>query len=109
MKKYKICDSTGTQVAILTTMRDALDFKHIRGNNNWTIKILEPLKNKQSTARQRAAVKFVEEWLDITFNGDINNFYEVSDFLSEYLDEAKQMYDEIYCEYTSYAFGKYLE
>lgn len=109
MKKYKICDSTGTQVAILTTMRDALDFKHIRGNNSWTIKILEPLKNKQSTERQKAAVKFVEEWLDITFTGNINNFYEVSDFLSEYLDEAKQMYDEIYCEYTSYAFGKYLE
>ena len=109
MKKYIIYDSTGTQVAILTTMRDALDFKHIKGNNAWTIKILEPLKNKQSTARQKGAVKFVEEWLDITFNGDINNFYEVSDFLSEYLDEAKQMYDEIYCEYTSYAFGKYLE
>ena len=109
MKKYIIYDSTGTIVAILTTMRDALDFKHIRGNNTWTIKIIEPLKNKQSTARQKGAIKFVEEWLNITFTGNINDFYEVSDFLSEYLDEAKQMYDEVYNEYTSYIFSKYFE
>ena len=93
MKKYIIYDSTSTIVATLTTMRDALDFKHIRGNNTWTIKIIEPLKNKQSTEKQKSAVKFVEEWLNITFTGNINDFYEVSDFLSEYLDEAKQMYD----------------
>lgn len=109
MKKYTIYDSTGTIVATLTTMRDALDFKHIRGNNAWTIKIIEPLKNKQSTARQKGAVKFIEEWLNITFTGNINDFYEVSDFLSEYLDEAKQMYDEVYNEYTSYIFSKYFE
>ena len=109
MKKYTIYDSTGTIVATLTTMRDALDFKHIRGNNAWTIKIIEPLKNRQSTERQKSAVKFVEEWLNITFTGNINDFYEVSDFLSEYLDEAKQMYDEVYNEYTSYIFSKYFE
>ena len=109
MKKYTIYDSTGTIVATLTTMRDALDFKHIRGNNTWTIKIIEPLRNRQSTARQKGAIKFVEEWLNITFTGNINDFYEVSDFLSEYLDEAKQMYDEVYNEYTSYIFSKYFE
>ena len=109
MKKYTIYDSTGTIVATLTTMRDALDFKHIRGNNTWTIKIIEPLRNRQSTPKQKSAVKFVEEWLNITFTGNINDFYEVSDFLSEYLDEAKQMYDEVYNEYTSYIFSKYFE
>ena len=109
MKKYTIYDSTGTIVATLTTMRDALDFKHIRGNNTWIIKVIEPLGNRQSTARQKGAVKFVEEWLNITFTGNINDFYEVSDFLSEYLDEAKQMYDEVYNEYTSYIFSKYFE
>ena len=109
MKKYTIYDSTGTIVATLTTMRDALDFKHIRGNNTWIIKVIEPLRNRQSTERQKSAVKFVEEWLNITFTGNINDFYEVSDFLSEYLDEAKQMYDEVYNEYTSYIFSKYFE
>ena len=107
MKKYTIYDSTGTIVATLTTMRDALDFKHIRGNNAWTI--IEPFRDRQSTAKQKGAVKFVEEWLNITFTGNINDFYEVSDFLSEYLDEAKQMYDEVYNEYTSYIFSKYFE
>ena len=109
MKKYTIYDSTGTIVATLTTMKDALDFKHIRGNNTWTIKIIEPLRNRQSTPKQKGAVKFVEEWLNITFTGNINDFYEVSDFLSEYLEEAKQMYDEVYNEYTSYIFSKYFE
>ena len=109
MKKYTIYDSTGTIVATLTTMRDALDFKYIKGNSAWTIKIIEPLKNRQSTARQKGAVKFVEEWLNITFTGNINDFYEVSDFLSEYLDEAKQMYDEAYSEYSSYVWSKYFE
>ena len=109
MKKYTIYDSTGTIVATLTTMRDALDFKHIRGNNAWTIKIIEPLRDRQSTPKQKGAVKFVGEWLNITFTGNINDFYEVSDFLSEYLDEAKQMYDEVYNEYTSYIFSKYFE
>ena len=109
MKKYTIYDSTGTIVATLTTMRDALDFKHIRGNNAWIIKVIEPLRNRQSTERQKSAVKFVEEWLNITFTGNINDFYEVSDFLSEYLDEAKQIYDEVYNEYTSYIFSKYFE
>ena len=109
MKKYTIYDSTGTIVATLTTMRDALDFKHIRGNNAWIIKVIEPLRDRQSTPKQKGAVKFVEEWLNITFTGNINDFYEVSDFLSEYLDEAKQMYDEVYNEYTSYIFSKYFE
>ena len=102
MKKYTIYDSTGTIVATLTTMRDALDFKHIRGNNTWTIKIIEPLKNKQSTERQKSAVKFVEEWLNVDFVGDINNFYEVSDFLSDYLELAKDQYEEARCEYEAY-------
>ena len=109
MKKYTIYDSTGTIVATLTTMKDALDFKHIRGNNTWTIKIIEPLRNIQATARQKGAIKFVEEWLNITLTGNINDFYEVSDFLSEYLDEAKQMYDEAYSEYSSYVWSKYFE
>ena len=74
MKKYTIYDSTGTIVATLTTMRDALDFKHIRGNNTWTIKIIEPLRNRQSTERQKSAVKFVEEWLNIDFTGNTTTF-----------------------------------
>lgn len=39
---------------------------------------------------------------DITFEGDINNFQQVSYFLSIYLNEAKSLYSEVSCEYESY-------
>ena len=55
-----------------------------------------------TTNKQKATVHFCEQWLDVTFNGDINNFKQVSYFLSIYLDDAKQLYDEIRCEYESY-------
>ena len=55
-----------------------------------------------TTGRQKAAVHFCEQWLNITFNGDINNFQQVSNFLSEYLEEAKNLYEEVKCEYEAY-------
>ena len=55
-----------------------------------------------TTNRQKAAVHFCEQWLNITFNDDINNFRQVSNFLSIYLDEAKSIYNEIKCEYEAY-------
>ena len=56
----------------------------------------------KSTERQRAAVHFCEQWLNITFEGNINNRFEVSIFLGEYLQEAKNLYDEIRCDYEAY-------
>lgn len=55
-----------------------------------------------TTDRQKAAVHFCEQWLNITFEGDIENRYEVSAFLGEYLQEAKNLYEEIACEYEAY-------
>ena len=55
-----------------------------------------------TTNRQKAAVHFCEQWLNITFEGDINNFRQVSNFLSIYLEEAKSLYTEIKCEYKAY-------
>ena len=55
-----------------------------------------------STDRQKAAVHFCEQWLNITFEGDIENKYQVSLFLQEYLQDAKNLYDEVKCEYESY-------
>lgn len=54
------------------------------------------------TDRQKNAVHFCEEWLHISFEGNINSKQDVSDFLSEYLDEAKYLYMEIRCEYEAY-------
>ena len=55
-----------------------------------------------TTGKQKAAVHFCEQWLDVTFEGDINNFKQVSYFLSIYLDDGKQLYDEVKCEYEAY-------
>lgn len=55
-----------------------------------------------TTNKQKAAVQFCEQWLNITFEGNINDFQQVSYFLSIYLDEAKSLYNEVRCEYESY-------
>ena len=55
-----------------------------------------------TTDRQKAAVQFCEQWLDVTFEGNIEDKYQVSNFLSEYLQEAKDLYNEIRCEYEAY-------
>lgn len=60
-----------------------------------------------TTPRQRAAVHFCEEWLyNVTFTGDINNFKQVSAFLSDYLDEAKAVAEEAEAEYKSWLWDK---
>ena len=55
-----------------------------------------------TTNKQKAAVQFCEQWLNVTFKGNIKDKHQVSIFLSEYLQEAKDLYDEIRCEYESY-------
>lgn len=59
-----------------------------------------------TTNKQKAAVHFCEQWLNVEFTGNINNFKEVSNFLSNYLEEAKSLYDEVKCEYESYMWDK---
>ena len=44
-----------------------------------------------TTNRQKAAVRFCEQYLDVTFKGDINDFHQISKFLSIYLSTAKRV------------------
>ena len=55
-----------------------------------------------TTDRQKAAVYFCEQWLNVTFEGNIENKYQVSIFLGEYLQEAKGLYNELRREYEAY-------
>ena len=55
-----------------------------------------------TTNKQKNAVHFCEQWLNVTFEGNINDFQQVSYFLSIYLDEAKSLYNEVKYEYESY-------
>lgn len=42
-----------------------------------------------TTKRQKAAVRFCEETLHVSFEGDINDRKQVSNFLDMYLEDAK--------------------
>lgn len=59
-----------------------------------------------TTKRQKEAVYFCEEWLDISFEGDINNFNQVSNFLSMYLDSAKSTFNDAVESYYSFILDK---
>ena len=59
-----------------------------------------------TTERQKAAVRFCEEWLDISFEEDINNFNQVSNFLSIYLDSAESIFNDAVESYYSFILDK---
>lgn len=58
------------------------------------------------TERMKHAVSFCEEWLKIDYNGNINDYDEVSAFLKEYLSDAKEICEEITAEYEAYKFER---
>lgn len=55
-----------------------------------------------STVKQKLAVRFCEQMLNIDFTSNINNFNDCHLFLNEHLHNAKIMYDHLKCEYEAY-------
>lgn len=98
--KVIIIDTTGKVVRSFSSVQEAENFKTVNSRYDWSIK--KAYKRKATTERQKAAVRFCEEWLNVKFIGDIEDSTVVSAFLNEYLDDAKNMYEEIKCEYESY-------
>ena len=60
------------------------------------------MKFKKSTQRQRDAVEFCEEILGVIFEGNIESSTDCSYFLTMYLDDAKEAYEESQCEYGEF-------
>lgn len=54
-----------------------------------------------TTDRMKSAVKFCEDWDSPKFTGNINNFQEVSDYLDEHLNAAKNLAREVYCDWAA--------
>lgn len=54
-----------------------------------------------TTKKQKSAINFCEEVLNISFNGNINNFNEVSEFLDTYLEQAKVIAEDAIESYYS--------
>lgn len=102
MKKYIVYDATGNPVGVpFNTREDAETYKMIYGRPDWIIRLSIIRIDRKSTERQRRAVSFVEEWCNISFEGNIDNFYEVSDFLADYLDTAKEIAEDTTSAYWS--------
>lgn len=59
-----------------------------------------------TTKRQKAAIHFCEEWLNISFEGDIDNFNQASNFLSIHLDYAKSNFRDATESYHSFIIDK---
>jgi hypothetical protein len=97
--KYIIKDMHGMPIGkSFMRLSDAQHFCSLVGRNDWIIE----QQYRQSTARQKAAVEFCEEILNIEFIGNIESYEDCSRLLSEFLDEAKRTYQELRCEYEAY-------
>lgn len=102
-RKYVVYDTTGNPVGVpFKTIREAEEYKAFNRRFDWTVGLVDINIWKESTPKQRSALTFCEDVLGIQFKGNRYDFYDVSDFLSEYLEEAKQVARELTCSYSSY-------
>ena len=102
-RKYVVYDTTGNPVGVpFKTIREAEEYKAFNRRFDWTVRLVDINIWRESTPKQRGALTFCEGVLGIQFKGNRYDFYDVSDFLSEYLEEAKQVARELTCSYSSY-------
>ena len=102
-RKYIVYDTTGNPVGVpFKTIREAEEYKAFNRRFDWTVRLVDINIWRESTPKQRGALTFCECVLGIQFEGNRYDFYDVSDFLSEYLEEAKQVARELTCSYSSY-------
>ena len=102
-RKYVVYDTTGNPVGVpFKTIREAEEYKAFNRRFDWTVRLIDINIWRESTPKQRGALTFCESVLGIQFEGNRYDFYDVSDFLSEYLEEAKQVARELTCSYSSY-------
>ena len=99
---YKVYDTCGQFLAAFPSWKATQEYKLAMGRPDWSIKSPVIRANRVSTEKQKAAVHFCEQALhNCEFNGDINNFYDCSLFLSENLEDAKAIYEEAASSYYS--------
>lgn len=55
-----------------------------------------------TTNKQKAAIHLCEQFLHISYVGDIEDKDSISQFLSIHLKDAKDVYEELKCEYEAY-------
>ena len=100
--EHYILDSLGNRVASFRSYLDALNAKNILyQRSDWSILSIQP-EFRKSTPKQKSAIEFCQEMDFPEFTGNLDNFYDCSSYLSEYLEQAKSMYQKLSCEYAAY-------
>lgn len=97
---HVVIDLTNHIVRCFKTYQEADNFRKIINRLDW--KIISYYKaDYKPTARQQSAVRWTSYILGIRFTGDINSGLSCSEFLSQYLEQAKQFYLELESDYET--------
>lgn len=93
-KLYIVKDTEGKFVSKFASYNEAYGFKMLANRPDWIISKARVYK-KKVTDKMKNAVTFIESVTPYKFDGDIEEFIEVSDFIGSYLDYAKEMEEEL--------------
>lgn len=97
---HVVIDLTNHIVRCFKTYQEADNFRKVINRLDW--KIISYYKaDYKPTARQQSAVRWTSYILGIRFTGDINSGLSCSEFLSQYLEQAKQFYLELESDYET--------
>lgn len=88
---YVVMDNANFIVRNFTSYKDAKEYV-IANAISYRIRVIK--YTQCSTWKQRKAIKFIEDILNITFNGDINDVDSVSLFIYKYLNQANNIYNK---------------
>lgn len=91
---YKVYDNTGHFLAKFETFEQADGFRNLAHRPDWKIR-KGRIYNKKVTEKMKNAVTFIQSMTEYHYDGDINNFSEVSSFIGCYLDYAKNIAEEV--------------
>ena len=86
---YIVRNKLGNVIAKFYSYKAASEFKVCNGKEDWSISRI--INYRQSTKKQKNAVAFCLNFIDVEFEGNIDSFQDCSNFLSLYLESAKTM------------------
>ena len=92
-KPYIVLDTENKFVSKFASYNDALAFKMLANRPDWVIKKARE-NTRKVTERMKQAVAFIEFYTPYTYDGDIEEFQDVFNFICQYLDFAKEEKEE---------------
>ena len=91
---YSVRDRSCHVIRMFDTEGQAQEFCFIMGRSDWRVERVRPTKS------QVRAVHFCEMVLDIKFEGNIHNLYDIEEFLDNYLEDAKIIMEDAESSYS---------